>query len=959
MSGQNGKVLSFGPFELSVGNRLLTNGTKVVPLGARAMDILIVLVEQANKVVSRRTLIERVWPKRGADDVSLRVHISALRKALAQNDPTRRYVTNVPGRGYSFIVPITSRSEGTSEIDFSSRSRLPARLTRMVGRTHAVATIQAKLAAEKFVTIVGPGGIGKTTVAVAVAHEMRSIFNERVRFVDLSPLDASLVAPAVASSFGLAVQTNDVVPALIDHLLEAPTLLVLDSCEHLIEEASALAETLFCRVPTLHILTTSREALRVEGENVHELSALACPPDDQGISASRALEYPAIQLLVERVRAVRGQFDLVDADAPIAAGICRRLDGIALAIELAACRVDVYGLAKTASLLDDHLNLSWAGRRTAAARHQTLNAALEWSYGLLDERERLVLSRLGVFSGGFTFEAAIAVVADDKVDEARVSDCVWGLRSKSLITAYGQESRLRLLDTTRAFALQRLAESDEQNVFHGRHALYFSDLFRQGAAMDASGWPRALAIEVDNLRAALNWAFSPGGDAKLGIELAAASAGTWMGMALLTECREWMRKAISRIDDVNSGTRQEMIIQSALASCMMFTGGMTEESYATWAKARLLAEGLKDTEYQLVSLLVLWAHQIRIPNYPEAVELADRCGDVAERSGDRGAIAMANYMRGVTYHHSGRLLEAEGCLELSLHRDDEASRQALIKRFGYDRKADALGVLANLVWLRGSPDHARRLNRMSIAEARQLDHAVPLCVALTWASFNMYLTSPDDDETEALANELVEHAGKYAVESYLGFGLAMQALCKARRGAAEEAAATLYSGLEKLSAARYGVFNSFMQAELARSTAAAGQPRQALDIFETAKINLDERQWYAPELLRIRGELALGNNEGLAVCREYFDRALALSTEQASLSWALRAATSSVIAETSVGRKEAAWKTLQTTYGKFREGFDTFDLGLAKQVLKGSYSHGSVVSAGARRFVPVKISIDP
>ena len=305
---------------------------------------------------------------------------------------------------------------------------------------------------------------------------------------------------------------------------------------------------------------------------------------------------------------------------------------------------------------------------------------------------------------------------------------------------------------------------------------------------------------------------------------------------------------------------------------------------------------------------------------------------------------MANYMRGITYHHSGRLPEAEGRLELSLHRDDEASRQALIKRFGYDRKADALGVLANLVWQRGSPIMRGGQSNVD-PEARQLDHAVPLCVALTWASFNMYLANPDDDETEALANELVEHAGKHAVESYHGFGLAMQALCSARRGAAEAAAATLFSGLEKLSAARYGVFNWILQAELARCTAAAGRPRQDSTSSNAAKINLDERQWYAPELLRIRGELALGNNEGLAVCREYFDRALALSTEQASLSWALRAATSSVIAEKSVGRKEAAWKTLQTTYGKFRDGFDTFDLGLAKQVLNGSYSHGSVVSA--------------
>jgi tetratricopeptide (TPR) repeat protein len=493
-----------------------------------------------------------------------------------------------------------------------------------------------------------------------------------------------------------------------------------------------------------------------------------------------------------------------------------------------------------------------------------------------------------------------------------------------------------LLDPTRAFALQRLSMSDEQDLFRRRHALYFTDLFSQAAAMDMSIGSRALGIEVDNLRAALNWAFSATGDAKIGVELAAASASTWMGMSLLTECREWMRKAISCLDDASSGTRQEMVIQSALASCMMFTGGMTDESYATWAKTRLLAESLKDVEHQLISLLVLWAHQVRIPDYLEATGLADGCGHVAERSGNRGAMAMANYMRGITYHHSGRMLEAESCLELSLHRDDEASRQSLIKRFGYDRKADALGVLANLVLLRGSPDQARRFTRMSIAEARQLDHTVPLCVALTWACFNMYLTSPDDAETEALVRELVEYAGKYAIESYHGFGLAMQALCDARRGAAE-AVATLYSGLEKLSAARYGVFNWILQAELARCMAVAGRPRQALDIFEAARINLDERQWHAPELLRIRGELALSNSEGLPVCREYLRRSLELSTQQGSLSWTLRAATSLAIAEKSAGRKEAAWRTLQATYAKFREDFETFDLRLAKQVLNGSH----------------------
>jgi predicted ATPase/DNA-binding winged helix-turn-helix (wHTH) protein len=943
MSDQRGKVLSFGPFELSIGNRLLTNGAKVVPLGARAMDLLIVLVEQANTVVGRRTLIERVWPKRGAEQVSLRVHISALRKALDQSDPGRRYIANVPGRGYSFVVPVTSLSPPTlGHVKPFSNSRLPARLARMLGRKDALAAIQLKLANQKFVTIVGPGGIGKTTLAVAVAHEMSTVFDSQVHFIDLGALgDASLVAPATATAFGLSVQTSNVLPALIDRLQERPTLIILDCCEHLIEGVSTVAEELIRHVPTLHLLATSREAMRVEGEHVYELCALACPPEDLSLLTRDVLQYPAVQLLVDRVRAVRGDFELADADASIAARICRRLDGIPLAIELAAGRVDIFGLNKTASLLDERLNLSWVGRRTAVPRHQTLNAALEWSYDLLGEAEKRILSRLSVFSGGFTFEAAVAIAADETIDEANVSDCVWELRSKSMIAAQGQGGRLRLLDTTHAFASQRLAESDEEDLWRLRHALYFTDLSKQGASMDGSERRRILGVEVGNLRAALNWAFLVKGDAKVGVELAAASASIWMAMALLTECREWMTKAISRLDHASAGSRQEMIIQSALASCMMFTDGMTEESYASWTKARFLAECLNDTECQLDSLLVLWAHQIRLPRYSEAVELAAQCGDVAEGSGDRGAIAMANYMRGVTYHHVGRILQAETCLELSLHRDDEASRQTLIKRFGYDRKVDALGVLANLVWLRGSPDQARRLNMMSIAEARQLDHAVPLCVALAWASFNAYLTNPDDPETEALANELVDHAAKHAVDSYYGFGLSMQALCRNRRGDGDAASATLDRGLEKLSAARYGVFNWILQAEFARCMAEAGRPRQGLAVFERAKIDLDECQWYAPELRRIRGELAMGNGEGLAVGRQYFLSALELSDKQVSLSWALRSATSLAIAEKSAG----AWRTLQATHAKFRDGLETLDLRLARQVLTISNLHDDVTSS--------------
>jgi hypothetical protein len=234
---------------------------------------------------------------------------------------------------------------------------------------------------------------------------------------------------------------------------------------------------------------------------------------------------------------------------------------------------------------------------------------------------------------------------------------------------------------------------------------------------------------------------------------------------------------------------------------------------------------------------------------------------------------------------------------------------------------------------------------MAVAEARQSNRTVNLCGALTFASFVAYLTNPDDGEAEAIVDELAGHAGKYALQNYQGFCLGMQALYKVRRGEISAASTMLYAGIEKLSAARYGIFNWILQAEFARCMALAGRPRDGLDVFERAKIDLDESRWYGPELHRIRGELALSNDEGLAVGRQYFLSALELSDRQASLSWALRAATSLAIAEKSAGRKETAWRTLQATHAKFREGLETVDLRLAKQVLNGSDWRDSAINS--------------
>jgi DNA-binding winged helix-turn-helix (wHTH) protein len=328
--------ISFGPFHLLPARQLLLEGAKPVRLGSRALSILIALVGRAGEFVSKDELIARVWPHTFVEEGNLRVHVAALRRALGDGQAGNRYIVNVPGRGYSFVAPV-SRSEGTlaaRPIAVEPTHNLPAPLARMVGRDDTVHALAAKLPLQRFITIVGPGGIGKTTVALAVAGALIASYKNAVRFVDLSPLaDPLLVPSAVASELGLAILSGDPIPGLIAFLRDRQMLLVLDGCEHVIVAAAALAEEVIRNAPGVHILATSREPLRAEGEHVHRLPPLAAPVASASPTASEALSFPAVQLFVERAVAGLDGFELSDADAPIVADICRRLDGIALAIE--------------------------------------------------------------------------------------------------------------------------------------------------------------------------------------------------------------------------------------------------------------------------------------------------------------------------------------------------------------------------------------------------------------------------------------------------------------------------------------------------------------------------------------------------------------------------------------------------------------------------------------------------
>jgi predicted ATPase/DNA-binding winged helix-turn-helix (wHTH) protein len=479
-------IISFGPFRLSATERLLEKDRVPLALGSRALDLLIALVERANEVISKRELMVKVWPDLVVDEGSLRFHIACLRKVLGDGQSGIRYVTNVAGRGYCFVAPIRRSAATplrTENFVVDRTDKLPVRLLRMVGRDETVRAVGEQLLDQRFVTIVGPGGIGKTTVAVSVAHAKFSEFGGAMHFVDLGALDDPSLAPrAIASTLGVPVNSDSSIQALLSFVRDQRMLLVLDNCEHVIETAATVAESIFSKAPQVHILATSRESLRIEGEQVYRLPPLRCPPEAAaGLTAAEAISFPAVRLFVERVTASGAPFVLSDADAPIVAGLCRGLDGIPLALELAASRVAALGVRGTAALVDSQFRLLWQGRRTAPPRHQTLGATLDWSHNLLSDFERVVLRRLAVFVGSFSLEAAQSVASGNPADGGQVVEAIASLVAKSLVaTEIGATLvNYRLLDTTRAYALGKLVRSGEAAAIGLRHVTYYRELFER------------------------------------------------------------------------------------------------------------------------------------------------------------------------------------------------------------------------------------------------------------------------------------------------------------------------------------------------------------------------------------------------------------------------------------------------------------------------------------------------
>ncbi|HEY0799909.1 MAG TPA: hypothetical protein VGD54_03635, partial [Steroidobacteraceae bacterium] len=685
-----------------------------------------------------------------------------------------------------------------------------------------------------------------------------------------------------------------------------------------------LAEKLLRGAPRVHVIATSRESLRATGEWVLRLGPLELPLPGAVLTAAEAFGFSGIQLFAERATASLDTFELSDADVPTVADICRRLDGLPLAIELAAARVDLFGIRGLAARLDDRLGLLTRGRRTAVPRHQTLRATLDWSYEILPRVEQMALRRLAVFAGAFDTRSAKAVIADDEVHEAAVLDVLADLAAKSLLAVHlaGEQVLYRLLETSRAYALEQLEDSHESAAIKRRHAQLCcgwgkDDLDREPQSLGE--WSAGNRHRIDDVRAALDWCASPEGDPMLGVNLTAASAPIWFQNPFLNEYRGRLERALQTLKaSPNSDAALELQLNAALGDATLQTMGRSPSVTAAFNRTLELAERLGSTVHQRRALWGLWAAGIGASDYRSALGVVEAFCLSADSSGDPGALLAADRMMAIAHHLLGNHSIARHHAERALLRPATAVAPSSDYHFQFDHRIAVRATLGSILWIQGFPDQAIRVSRENLECAQSTGHSWSLCYALTCIC-SVVLWTGDLPEAKRLIAMLLDHSSQHSLAYWQFWGRCLEgglAQKKGELGVARTALRDpLCSPLHQESLATW-------REELATQAA-------------IARAENGLAGWCAAELLRVKAETLLREGDGnTAVAEGLLQRSLDTAREQGALSWELRTATSLAHLWQGQRRVREARDLLASVRARFSEGFETADLVNAKILLE-------------------------
>jgi len=711
----------FGSFTLDrVAGRLFADGVPV-PLGATDSRLLLALLENAGTILTKDQLASIVWGRALVSDNVLYVHISALRKALGDD-----YIENHQRRGYRFAAQVERREiDASHPLAKRSSGNLPSLWandsnegpTRLIGRSEQLRMVSERLAHGRLVTLAGPGGVGKTRLALQAGSKVSSQFVDGVWLVELAPLnDEDLVPGAIASALGIKIGMNAGPSDTVSrHLARKSMLIVLDNCEHLTAACAQISEALLAAAPGVKILATSREALSCSGEQVLEVPPLAVP-HEAAMSAAAMRGTAAIELLIERAMAADANCRIADEDLAIAARVCRRVDGLPLAIEMVASWVGALGLENLDAKLDGSLKAWLRAKSTAPPRHATLHATLEWSHALLSPMEQTVLRRLAVFAGSFTLEAAEALVSDDTLSKERVFEHVANLVRKSMIAVApgARTRRYRLLETTRAFMLEKLKESGEADAVRRRHAhevlIALEHASGELETTSDAGWLERYGLLLDDVRTALDWAMGENSDDA--VALAGASWPLWGQLSLRREGRQRLSAAIARLRP-DTTPALEARLRAGFGEMLLNTAAL-HEAGDELGRAAALYRTIGDSP-QLGSALTCLGYVLFVLNRMEEAQHA-----IEEAM---ALLEPAGWLRTLAIAYSNRL-----CIDATLGRVDRAriaeeKAARLCEAIGAERIS--LCVSANLVQVAlesGDIDGAIAKGRDVAARARDTPH---------------------------------------------------------------------------------------------------------------------------------------------------------------------------------------------------------------------------------------------
>lgn len=916
-------VLHFGPYQIYPASRVILEAGRPLRLGQRALDILLALLERAGEVVSKRELLARAWPDQDIDEGNLRVHMTALRKALGDGQNGRRFIVTIALRGYSFVEPLIVSAQATPapQDGPSADHNLPPRRNRLLGREAELARLVAELPRRRCVSLVGCGGIGKTSLALQAAERFIGQYPHGIRMLDLTQLqDARPLNSTLACALGIPGLAGESLEHLCTQVADRRMLLLIDNCEHLIEAAAHLVECLLRHAPQIHILATSRESLRATGEYILPLRPLGCPPVQVG-SVEDALAYPAVALLVERTKETHEDFELRPEDLPRVGEICRRLEGIPLALELAAGHLGQADGSIDALLRDGFLDLALQSDESPN-RHEHLRAMLDWSYALLRPAEQSCLRRLSVFRGSFTLDA-IAAVLSQPADLGAAFVLVNQLTAKSLLTTEIRSDQVtyRLLEPTRVYALEKLQAAGELHEARERHLQLC-----QGAMQTAQdewersaslGWLQQHSPWLADVRAALDWGLHADVRHAQAIHLAACSAPLWQELSLLHEYGPYVSAALGLLSaESASSLPLAMRLELALGNTT-YHDVRNSQADEAFQSARYLAQQIGDLNGELTALsgglaVLLWAGQ-----YQKAAEQSRHFDRLSDGQGEMLATS-ALRLKVLALHYSGDQVRAQAVGEEVLRRLQEqrqGNRFAPCLGVQYDQQVASLATQARTLWLRGLPEQAERMATQAIELACEMDHSASIAYSLAAAGCVIAFYNGELDKAHGRVQQMIEVAERHRVPLFTDWARHYAWAMRFDDSAAAPAPAVgLVRDIVQTLGGRPLPFD---QAQLMRArTGAAG--------------------WCAPEILRNHAAALIerGDRDSLMGAETLLKRALALAQQQGARAWELRSATCLAELWSAQGKAEAAQQWLEPVCRHFTEGFELPDQLRARRCLE-------------------------